>query len=241
MDRSYLSDQAVVRASRDFICARLATYEDSDELEYMKSIYTFRTATKNSLFAILDPSGEKHLVTPGRSMRNTFSDAEEMAERMGEIAKTYPTSKSPHPKALGLPYLKDVRVALNVAACDSQRLVILHARSSSERRKLESMLVSLAWDEELAGRFLYATTAAKDDLARIDVSTESPGLVVVEPDAYGLKARQVAFVELGAKPAAAKKILVAAADGNEMKSKDSKRHIGRGLREGVTWERAVED
>ena len=64
MDRSYLSDPEVVGASRDFVCVRLVTYEDVEEMEFMKSIYDFRTPTKNSLFAILDPSAEEHLVEP---------------------------------------------------------------------------------------------------------------------------------------------------------------------------------
>ena len=93
MDRSYLSDQAVVSASRAFICVRLVTYEDADEMEFMKSTYLFRTPTKNSLFAILDPTAREHLVAPGRSMKNTFKDAAEMARHLGEISQEYPRAK----------------------------------------------------------------------------------------------------------------------------------------------------
>jgi len=230
----------VVQASRDFVCVRLATYENADEFEFMTSTYDFRTPTKNSLFAILDPSGEKHLVSPGRSMKRTFEDGASMASRMEEIAKEYP-SKRVSPKKLGLPYLLDVRVGLNVAACDSQRLVILFAPSAAEKKKLEALLLPLAWNEKLAGNLLYATTSEEKDLEGIEGATKGAGLMVVEPDPYGMGARQVTFIESGTKPAAALKQLLAAAEGNEMGSKDSKRHIGRGLREGVQWEQVVED
>ena len=39
MDRSFLSDPDVVAPSRGFICVRLVTYEDVQEMEFMQSIY----------------------------------------------------------------------------------------------------------------------------------------------------------------------------------------------------------
>ena len=43
MDRSYLSDKDVVEASRDFVCIRLATYENAEEAKILKSIFTGRS------------------------------------------------------------------------------------------------------------------------------------------------------------------------------------------------------
>lgn len=241
MDRSFLSDPDVIAASRDFVCVRLVTFEDVEEMEFMNSIYDFRTPTKNSLFAILDPSAKEHQVKPGRSMEFTFEDAAQMANRMQEIAETFPGKGRALPSKLGMPYLKDVRVALNVAACDTQCLVILYAPKATERRKLESLLRPLAWHEDLVGEFLYATTDEREDLAVVSGSGETPGLLVVVPDTYGLKARQVAFIPLGTEPAEARAVLISAADANRMGAKDSKRHIGRGLREGVQWKPALDD
>lgn len=241
MDRSYLSDPDVVAASQNFICLRLVTFEDKHEMEFMNSIFFFETPTKNSLFAILDPSAEKHLVTPGRSMRFAFDDAGHMARRMNEIADEYPGKGQPSPSKLALPYLKDVRVALNVAACDTQCLVILYARNAGERRRLESLLLPLAWDADLVGDFLYVSTDAIDELSDIAGASVAPGLLVVKPDAYGLEGRQVAFVPLGTKADDARSALVAAANSNRLGSKDSKRHVGRGLRAGLVWEPLVVD
>ena len=241
MDRSYLSDPDVVEASRKFICVRLVTFEDVEEMKFMNSIYDFRTPTRNSLFAILDPSAEEHLVKPGRSMEFTFDDAAQMASRMNEIAEIYPGEGTASPAKLGIPYLKDVRLALNVAACDTQCLVILYSPKGKDRRTLESLLLTLVWHEDLIGEFLFVATDQVADLAKVSETGESAGLLVVTPDTYGLEGRQVAFVPLKASSDMAHATLVAAAEANRMGSKDSKRHIGRGRREGVRWEQVLED
>lgn len=240
MDRSFLSDQTVVRASREFICLRLVTYEDEAEMKFMEEVLFIRTAPKNSTFAILDPLGTDHLVEPGRSMRMAFDDAAEMAARMQEISAEYSESKPSTPARLGLPYLKDVRVAMNVAACDSQRLLVLYAKTKSEQKKLEALLLPMAWQEGIMGKLLFATTSEIKDLASIEEHSTAPGLLVIDPDPYGLEGRQVTFIALGTKPKQASKALLEAAANNKTGSKDSKSHIMLGRRKGVHWEALLE-
>ena len=92
------------------------------------------------------------------------------------------------------------------------------------------------------GNLLYVAAGDKKDLATIEGADEAaPGLIVVEPNAYGTTAKQVAFVKLGAKSADAKKTLIAAAEGNEMGSKNSRAHMRKGIAEGVEWEHPVQD
>ena len=43
MDRSYLSDPAVVAASRSFVCVRLLTYENAREAELLRGIFRGRS------------------------------------------------------------------------------------------------------------------------------------------------------------------------------------------------------
>ena len=78
MDRSYLSDQQVVTASRGFVCARLITFEDSQEAALMKRLLGSRKLV-NTVFTILDPSGKQALTRAGRSPRMAFRDGEAMA------------------------------------------------------------------------------------------------------------------------------------------------------------------
>ena len=43
MDRSFLSDAAVIASSRKFVCIRLATYESESEAKILKSIFLGRS------------------------------------------------------------------------------------------------------------------------------------------------------------------------------------------------------
>lgn len=238
MDRSYLSDQEVVAASRDFVCIRLSTYEDMEEAAFMKSIYRFRGGTlKNSLFAILDPEGKKHLAEPGRSPKFTYEDGAAMASGMRKIAKKYPAKKS-EADLMGLPYFDELRLALNVTACDSQRLLIVFGEKESERMALEKKLLPLAWRKDFIGKFLYVQCSDPKELEGIADGVDEACVLIVEADSYGLKGRVLETVPL-AKVNGLEKILLAATD-NKQGSKDSKRQIGRGRRIGVRWETGIE-
>jgi len=241
MDRSYLSDAAVVEASRKFICIRIAAYENKVEYAFMTAAGRFRSkAKKNSIFAIMDSAAKTHLVKPGRSPQFTFDDGLAMAKRMNEIIKETPRKKAMAPSRLGLPYLESVRVALNVSACDSQRTVVVYALNARDRKKLEKMLTPLAWSGELVGNLLYVAADEKKDLSTIKgADTKAPGLIVVEPNEYGTAAKQVAFIALGTTSTDAKKALIAAAEGNESGSKDSRAHVRKGRAKGLKWKHPV--
>ncbi len=241
MDRSYLSNAEVIKASRKFVCVRLATYEDADEMKFMASIYDYRTPTKNSLFAILDPSAKRHLVTPGRSMKTTFTDGAAMAKEMRKISAQYSKAAPMRAAKLGMPYLKSVHVALNVASCDSQRIAIVYAPKKEDRVQLEKLMLPLVWSKTLTGALLYVMSSDVQELDAIRGATKTAGVLVVEPDKFGTAARQVAFIKLGASPANALKMLTLVADGNEMGSKDSQTHMDWGVLMGLKWEHPVKD
>lgn len=248
MDRSFLSDQAVVQASRAFICIRLSTYEDQGEADFMTSTYRFRgNLLKNSMFAILDSSAKKHLAKPGRSPKRTYRDGAEMAAAMRVIAKKYPAKKIPKRKGsrqsaqaqlLGLPFLKSVHLALNVTACDSQRLVIIYGKRASQRKALEKELVSMAWSDAIIGKFLYAQCSDPSELEGITSDLEEACVLVVDPGTYGLKGVVLESVTLARVKELKKTLLAATA--NAQGSKDSKRQIGRGRRRGIRWETEIE-
>ena len=241
MDRSYLSNAEVIQASRKFVCVRLETYENADEMKFMQSIYDYRTPTKNSLFAILDPSAKRHLVKPGRSMKTTFADGAAMAEGMKKVSAEYAKAGAMQPGKLGMPYLRSTRVALNVSSCDTQRLAVLYAPGKDDLARLEKLLLPLAWSERLIGNLLYVMSTDESDLGQIKDATKEPGVLLVEPGKFGMAARQVAFIKLGASPADALKTLALVADGNEMGSKDSQTHMDWGVLMGLKWEHPVKD
>ena len=155
---------------------------------------------------------------------------------MLKISKEHPGKKGFKVKDLGLPYMKSVRLALNVASCDSRRLVVVYAPKPEDRNKLEALLTPLAWSHPIAGDFVYVAADKAKDLESIRGLGDGPGLIVVAPSDYGLVGSQVAFIKPGTDAKQVKATLVAAADANKMGSKDSKKHIGRGRRYGMEWE-----
>lgn len=235
MDRSYLSDQAVVEASRAFVCARLISFEDPEEAKLMRRVMRGRDLV-NTVFTILDPSGRRPLVRPGRSPRWSYDSGAEMAAAMVKISARYPGKKRVKPAQLGLPVMEDVRIALNVTQCDAQQLVVL--RGDSEKiATLERHLRELCWSEGLVGRFLYARADEHTDWATIKGSEGAPehGLLVVRTKTYGLEGEVVAAAshELGA--AKLKELLVEVAESFRPAAQDTRQVRRKGRRAGVQW------
>ena len=81
MDRSFLSDKGIIRASRNFVCVRLSTYESKEEAEYLSRIFTRRGQLENTVFCIMSPDGKDKLVNAGRSPGWAFPGSEDQAIR----------------------------------------------------------------------------------------------------------------------------------------------------------------
>ena len=235
MDRSYLSDQAVVEASRAFVCARLISFEDAEEARLMKRLMRGRGLV-NTVFSILDPSGQRPLVRPGRSPTRAYESGAAMAAAMDAIAERYPGERAVAPSQLGLPALEDVRIALNVTACDAQQLVVL--RGDPERiAALERRLVDLCWSKPLVGRFLYVRADSETDWSAVAGSEDAPehGLLVVRSETYGLKGRVVASASHECSEKDLAQLLTQAAASFRPAVVDTRRLRRSGMREGIRW------
>lgn len=240
MDRSFLSDQAVVAASREFVCVRLATYEDEVEAKLLAGLYTGRTgALENSVFAILDWTGTEKLTRAGRSPRFAFRDAAAMARGMRRIAEQQAGDAQVSSEQLGVPMIKDVRLAMNVAACDARQLVIAKANTDAQAKELDRQLEGLAWSQGVIGEFAYARSRDASELDSIEGIGDEPGLYVVRPNEFGTAGESVASIELGAKQEDALKTLRECAEANPLGSKDAREIIRKGTRAGVDWKTAV--
>src|SRR5947199_8472344 len=141
MDRSFLLQKGVIDASRDFVCIRLATYEDKEEAEYLVQVFRGRMGTlENTVFAIMSPDAKTYLARPGRGPNFAFRDAKDMSAQMGKMAANY----KPVEAARKLPAMKDFRISLNVAACDNMPLVVAVSDDKEQQRKLEEKLAKAA-------------------------------------------------------------------------------------------------
>ena len=134
MDRSFLSQPEVIAASRKFVCIRLATYEDKEEAAFLKSLWVGRSGeVENTLFTILSPDGKRTLVHPSRSPRHEYEDAGAMAASLKRIAGEHELRKDAGEKTPPLPLVANVRLALDVAACDGRPLTGVSDFSSGQQ------------------------------------------------------------------------------------------------------------
>src|SRR5947207_2757941 len=127
MDRSILSDPSIVSASREFICARLLTYESAEEGKFLESVFRGGSGQlENTVFTFLAPDGVTPLSRAGRSPNHLFRGSPDetvraMAQAMKEMSQKYAGDST---VARQVPYLVDLRRGLNVAACDLLPLVV---------------------------------------------------------------------------------------------------------------------
>jgi len=236
MDRSYLSDQVVVAASREFVCARLITFEDSDEAKLMKRIWGGRKLV-NTAFALMDPTGKKTLTRTGRSPRMVFDEAASMATKMRDVAKRYPTKTKVTAKDLGLPILEDVRIALNVTECDSQQLIVVRG-NDKQVAQLREQLTKLCWSGQLVGRFLYAIANDKTDWTKLEGADNAAknGVLIVRTDTYGLTGKVIASIAAKDAKQKLEKALLTAAASHKPQAVDTRRIRRKGIRNGVKWQ-----
>ena len=272
MDRSFLSDVSVVEASRDFVCVRMATYENATEAEFLATIFRGRTGQlENTVFTILAPDGKTQLTRSGRSPEMALGEErggpggpggrrgpppdergehgpdgggpadppmDAMVAKLEEIAARYPATKSAADEPGAMPYSENVRLGLNIAACDMLPLAVVVTKDDAAREKLESELRALAWSDELIGRVVYAATTDRADLGKIEGAAEDAVLLFVQPDAFGREGKLLAQTSKADRASLAK----AMADGlakHDPGKKDAADHIREGRRQGVDWETAV--
>ena len=191
MDKSFLSQHEVITASRRFVCIRLATYEDKAEAAILKRIFVGRSGElENTTFAILSPDGKRSLVRSGRSPKFAFGRSEgeaasEMAATMNRLADQFKTKATSGKSQQALPVLADFRLALNVAACDRQPLVVVLAKNATVRQKLEQQLAKIAWGDDFIGQFQYVLVANPNELKSVQGKKATTGILVIEPSQFG--------------------------------------------------------
>lgn len=228
MDRSFLSQPAVIEASRQFVCVRLTTYEDEGEAKFLKSLVrTGSGQVENSSFAILDMDGKTKLVGGGRGMNQVYRDAAEMADGMAKLVKKYTPKGEPG----SLPLVPTVRLALPVAASDGQPLVVVRVKDEKQRAEVEKELAKLVWGEEFVGRFVF--TEDTDAASQFDEMKGTPVAVVVQPDTFGQKGKVLAQADKADDLAAA---LRAGLKGFVKADKETRTHVQGGVRQGIFWE-----
>jgi hypothetical protein len=243
MDRSFLSDKAVIAASRKFVCARLATYECAAEEKLLESIFVGRSGDlENTTFTIMAPDGKRTLVRSSRGPSSTFGRdsgaATKMVAAMERIAKSHP-GKRKATSGAPLPLLEDVRLGINVAACDHLPLVVVLGKNAKDSARLERVLAPLAWDDKNIGRFLYASTHKAKDLAVVSKVKQASGYVIVQSGRFGQDGSVLAQLPASATPKAIQAALDKATAKYASEALDYRSQVRAGRRAGVHWETEI--
>ncbi len=247
MDGSFLSNPAVIRASRNFICIRLATYENAEEAVMLKSLFAGRNNNlENTVFAILGPDGKHRLTQTGRSPGWAFGDSEEapaiMGQTMERLAKRYARKGAKYQAKLALPTHADFRLALNVAACDSRPLVVGFHPNKSGLAKLAGQLRDVAWNKEFAGRCEYVLVTDPKELKPVRSLGEkpAPGTYVIRPGIFGEFGRVLGAIPADAKPGELlAQVKIADSKFKAAVKKEQRDHTRLGGQMGVHWKTAI--
>jgi len=237
MDRSYLSHAGVVAASRQFICIRPATYESAEEAPFLNSLFRGRSEDlENTVFAILSPDGKTRLCRTGRSPQFAFRSPDDMAAAMKQISRKYPGTDIP---AGQLPLLASVRLAVNVAACDSTPLAIVYSPDKTTRDAMQKRLARLAWHKDHIGRLQYCVATNADELKKLGAADARPGLLVIQPGNYGTDGSVLTAVADDADAGELEDALSFGVLLSQFELKDRFQHVSRGRQLGVSWQTAI--
>ena len=239
MDRGLLSDHAVITASRQYVCIRTATYEDTSEADFhRKKLFGQGSDLRNFGYCLLSPDAKTSLKRSRRGPNFIYANAGEMSVELLQIAKRYP-KKSSVKHVPAVPKLKNVRLALNVASCDGLPLVIVVGKTGKDIEALSRKLNEVIWDEKLVGKFIYAITSAADELKVVDGARFANGILVVAPGTYGLKGKLLTKVDAAAKAKKIEAALLATVESYQRTAKTHGTHVRKGRRNGDTWETEV--
>ena len=223
-----------MKASRDFVCIRLATYEDPGEVKFLSSVYRGRSGQlENTIFALLDSDGKQQLARSGRSPDFAFFGDEQFVTGLEKIAN----EKESPPKRFSdtqLPLVKSVDLALNIASSDKIQLIIVVGENDSKVRDLSKKALPLAWNESIGGQFVFATATTQQELKPVGREKIENGLFIIEPGKFGMSGKLVAkFGESFDIRETTEKL--AKLSKAHTVSKDYRQHVQAGISLGIEW------
>ena len=252
MDRSFLADQDVIAASRKFVCIRLATYEDAEESRMLRGIFAPGGNLQNTVFALLTPDGKTPLVRSGRSPVWAFGGVrgpginaqplesiKKMGRTMEAIARRYPGNERDVRGPRPVPYLADLRIALNVAAADRQPLVVVYSTDRVQRAQMERELSQVVWSEPFVGKVQYVAAQAAGEFKSVQGLAARSGFIVIQPGTFGLTGRVIGTLPPETDTADLREHLATALNRHRPSQLSYNQHRQAGVRAGARWQSRV--
>lgn len=236
MDKSFLSDPDVIAASRKFVCIRLLSYENKEEAAFLKTFNVGRNGDlENTVFCILSPDAKQRLSRASRGTGQVYGIPKNMAKSMAEIALKYPGVASEVEKIPPVPYVVDLRLALNVAGCDKQPLVVVNPAANGDAVDLEKKISAIAWSSEFLGKFIYVKVRDQKELELVNGAEMGSQILVVQPDNFGLKG-EVLFQTAEVSTLQLKETLSQGVGKGKWPELSFWNHVQQGHQKGVFWE-----
>lgn len=225
-ERRFYFHPKVIEASRRYICVRLSTYEDADELAFTRSLLEPGQSLGHGLFCLLDARGQK-LCEAAPTPAALFGSAAQLAQEMQTRAPTPSQTE-----LVGIPAVANLRLALNVAAADRMRLVVLFKDSAITKH-----LSKCAWTQPFIGRFHFVV-CDKQELEKWDVNPDQADMIILDHSEFGLRAKELARLSSDAKLHVAEAMLKMYRSLPPSNS-DYWGQIRKGQSQGLTWKTAL--
>lgn len=219
----------MIEASRDFVCVRPQTYENEAETKVLKYVFSGGGVLRNTSFALMDPNGEK-LTRGARSPKMTYRTEERFAEALVSTAEKYEKKAKP---ITALPTVRDLRLALNVAAADMRPLVVVRGANEKKTAALVKTVAKLAWSDELVGTCHYVVL---DEETTFEGLTPKVGVSIVAPDPYGLGGEVALHVPERTSESKLREAWIDAVAEYEVETREHREHVREARRKDITWE-----
>ena len=199
----------------------------------------------NTVFCLLDPAG-KRLIRAGRSPSSIYAGAEELVTAMQGFASAYAPGNQPR----SLPSIGNLRLALNLAACDSMPLVVgVYGSEASQgpgateelRKQLEARLAELSWSPGFRGQaqYLMLEEAGEEHRQLMELlgASQSAEIQLLMPDAFGQSAELLA--QGRAADPQLEEVFAKRLQELEVGAKNARSHIAEGKSQDLVWESAT--
>ncbi|MFK7961893.1 MAG: hypothetical protein AB8G96_15365 [Phycisphaerales bacterium] len=240
------SQDAFLQASRNFVCIRIETYENSASESMVRSVLGGPFA--NTAFVVFSPDGTQRLSRSGRSpsvlLRGRSGDEVDSAaaaREMNRIAARYQAApESDTPAGPLLQDFESFRQAMNVASADQRLLIVVNGVADDTRQQLRTVLAS----DEFTGVFHTDQVGDKTDEGwRTSIKHEDaePSILIVRADTFGQSGKVMAELPNGATADAIRTALkasnttFAASEARKVHSE----HVAAGRRAGIYFENEI--
>jgi hypothetical protein len=116
---------------------------------------------------------------------------------------------------------------------------LLCVRDADALQQLEGRVRTLAWSDDFLGRAVYTVAKDFDQLKAIDGVPAGGGLLVIQPDRYGLKGKVLAQAAADAAATTLARALQNGIAQHQPFERTFENHVREGHRAGVFWETQI--